>query len=207
MPFIIWGTRGVTSTAESGQFHCPRCGQTPYDLKRVRRFFTLYWIPLIPLDTLGEYVECGGCANTFDKAVLDYDPEADHKKFLSKLDKASRRLMALMVLADGDIDDEEIAAMVKVSEMLPGGNLTDAEARAEVDAAAKGSRDIVEHVIDVRDFLNDAGKGLLLRVALAIAMADGEFADEEKVLLLQIGEALGMDGASILAAIGSDGEA
>lgn len=207
MPFIIWGSRGITSTADSGSFHCPRCGPSDYEHKRVRNFFTLYWIPLIPLGTLGEYVECGQCADTFDTEVLDYDPEKQHAKFLSKLDRAAHRLMALMVLADGEIEDEEIEAMVSVSESLPGQSLTEDEARAEVEAASQESKDLVSYVIDVRDELNDQGKNMLLQVALAIATSDGDFADEEKMLLLQIGEALGMDSNGVLEAIGVSSEA
>ena len=207
MPFIIWGTRGITSTTDSGSFHCPRCGPAAYEHKRVRSFFTLYWIPLIPLSTLGEYVECGQCADTFDTAVLDYDPAEQHARFLSKLDRAAHRLMALMVLADGEIEDEEIEAMVHVSSSLPGQSLTEEQARAEVEAASQESKDLVGYVIDVRDELNEQGKNMLLQVALAIATSDGDFADEEKMLLLQIGEALGLDGNGVLAAIGVSGEA
>jgi uncharacterized tellurite resistance protein B-like protein len=211
LPLLIWGTRGVTSTAARGDFHCPGCGPAGYAHKRVRRFFTLYWIPIIPMNVLGEYIECDHCAGSYDMAVLDYDPEASNRAFLSKLDAASRRLMALMVLADGDVDDEEVAAMVEVSERLPGASLTEADARAEIEAARAdgipGPADIVALVADVKEFLNDEGKALLLKVALAIAMADEEFADEEKLLLLQIGEALDFDGQAVLDAIGAGGEA
>ncbi len=211
MPLIIWGTRGVTSTVERGDFHCPGCGPSGYAHKRVRRFFTLYWIPIIPMNVLGEYIECDHCAGSYDLAVLDYDPEAGKQEFLSKLESTSRRLMALMVIADGDVDDEEVAAMVEVSERLPGTPLTEEQARAEIQTALDhgipSASDIVSLVADVKEFLNDEGKALLLKVALAIAMADDEFADEEKLLLLQIGEALDFDGQAVLDAIGAGGEA
>jgi zinc-ribbon family len=62
---IIWGSRGITSSLAKGFFHCPRCDQQrSYDHKKVRRFFTLFFIPLIPLESLGEYVECQFCKGT-----------------------------------------------------------------------------------------------------------------------------------------------
>jgi len=68
---IIFGSRSVTGSKGTGSFDCPRCGTNrPYDHKRVRRFFTLYFIPLIPLSTLGEYIECGGCGGTYKPEVL-----------------------------------------------------------------------------------------------------------------------------------------
>ena len=69
--FIIWGTKGITTTKGSGRFGCPACvGDRGYTLKQVRRFFTLYFIPLIPLKIVGTYVECHGCGGTFDDSVL-----------------------------------------------------------------------------------------------------------------------------------------
>src|SRR5258708_6295186 len=72
---IIFGTRGVTWNGESGEFVCPGCGGTTqqYTRKTIRRFFTLYFIPLIPLDKLGEYIECQHCRNTYNEQVLSYN--------------------------------------------------------------------------------------------------------------------------------------
>jgi hypothetical protein len=68
---IIFGSRSVTGSMGTGSFDCPQCGtNAPYEHKRVRRFFTLYFIPLIPLRTLGEYVECGQCRGTYKPEVL-----------------------------------------------------------------------------------------------------------------------------------------
>ena len=70
--FIIWGTRGVTTSKGSGRFVCPSCGaDRDYTLKQVRRFFTLYFIPIIPLGLLGTYVECRTCGGTFKDSVLE----------------------------------------------------------------------------------------------------------------------------------------
>ena len=60
---------------QSGQFYCPRCATLrPYDLLRVSKYFTLYFIPLFPTSTLGEYVECKVCFTTFKPEVLTYTP-------------------------------------------------------------------------------------------------------------------------------------
>ena len=39
---------------------------------RVARYFTLFFIPLFRLKTLGEYIECQACRTAFDLKVLDY---------------------------------------------------------------------------------------------------------------------------------------
>ena len=63
---IIFGRRTMHSVATSGVFDCPRCGsQRQFAHKRVKRWFTLYFIPIIPLGTVGEFVECKSCAATY----------------------------------------------------------------------------------------------------------------------------------------------
>ena len=73
---IIFGTRGVTYSKGSGEFFCPQCRtRTRYAHKRERRFFTLYFIPVIPLSLHREFVECGSCRRTYRMDVLGDDPE------------------------------------------------------------------------------------------------------------------------------------
>src|SRR5687768_7917347 len=112
---IIFGTRGVTTSAARGDFHCPSCDRKcGYDHKRVRRFFTLYFIPIIPLDVLGEYVECDSCKSTFKPEVLSFDPAKEDAAFEAEFHAAVKRVMVLMMLADGKIDDEEIETICSV---------------------------------------------------------------------------------------------
>ena len=68
---IIFGTRGVTSLKDKGIFFCPSC-QTNcnYDHKVVKRFGTLYFIPLLPLDEITNYIECQECKNAYKQEVL-----------------------------------------------------------------------------------------------------------------------------------------
>src|SRR5687768_3845712 len=108
MLFIIFGTRGVTTTTSRGSFYCPSCAAaSPYKHVTVRRFFTLYFIPLIPLDLVGEYIECEQCRNTFNESVLSYDPEKEQRAFRAGFEVALSRVLIYMMLADGDIEDAE----------------------------------------------------------------------------------------------------
>jgi hypothetical protein len=58
---ILFGTR--TSPTVMGQlaFACTRCGQhVPHQFVRTRQWFTLFFIPVIPLGT-NTYATCGHC--------------------------------------------------------------------------------------------------------------------------------------------------
>jgi len=112
---IIFGTRGIKSTIKEGQFLCPQCAtQKPYKHKKVTKFFTLYFIPLIPLGQAGEFVECLTCKGTFVPRVLDYKPNQGQNEFQSEYEKAMRHSMVLMMLADGIIDDNEMKVVQKI---------------------------------------------------------------------------------------------
>lgn len=70
---IIFGTKGVKSTLERGIFQCPECEcSQEYKHKKVTKFFTLYFVPLIPLGRMGEYVECQSCKGAFVPRILDF---------------------------------------------------------------------------------------------------------------------------------------
>lgn len=71
---IIFGTRGITSVLQKGTFHCPACGAgADFERKGVRRWFTLFFIPCIPLHQAADYLECKRCGGTFKPGVLTWN--------------------------------------------------------------------------------------------------------------------------------------
>jgi uncharacterized tellurite resistance protein B-like protein len=188
---IIFGTRGVTGTVRRGEFHCPECGcRRPYAHKRVRRFFTLYFIPLIPLDKLSEYVECQRCRTSFKLEVLSFDPEADAAQLEDQFRQAVRQAMAAVAVADGHVERIELAAMRRVCAEVFQQELAEAELEEAIaEARAKGNglgawlRSLAPH-------LNDQGKELVIRAALAVATADGAIHERESTVIGTIAQAL-----------------
>ena len=69
--WIVFGTRTVDHELADGEFHCPECdGIRPYHRHRVRRFFHVFFIPLVPLRIVDEYAVCATCRSTFKPSVL-----------------------------------------------------------------------------------------------------------------------------------------
>lgn len=72
---IIWGWRNRTVQVAAGNFYCPGCrAHSAYTHQRVARYFTLYFIPLFPTQTLGEFVSCLRCSGQYRMSVLDLTP-------------------------------------------------------------------------------------------------------------------------------------
>jgi len=193
---IIFGTRGVTYGSEGGQFYCPDCdGEKAYLHRKVRRFFTLYFIPVIPLDLLGEYIECQSCTSTYKPSVLSFDPKASEKREEAEFRQAMRRVLVLMMLADGVADDSEIEAIQGILGKLEDRTVARSEIEAEITKAKNGSDDLTHYCKSMAGSLNDAGREMVVRAALLVATADGTFDESEKAALAKMATALNLSRA------------
>jgi uncharacterized tellurite resistance protein B-like protein len=184
---IFYGTRGITLTGNSGNFICPNCvGEQPYSRRKVRRFFTLYFIPLIPLDLVGEYIECKSCKNTYNDKVLEIkEPvEAEDSDFEAEYQRAVKKSMAIMVLADGKVEETEVNAMANVFSVITGKEVSYDEMLAEIEATKTEGLEIEAYLKSINGLVNIKGKELIVRALLSIAYADGEFDDQEKRTLI-----------------------
>ena len=74
---IIFGTQAVRRKRGTGSFFCPSCRRdTTFVRSRVRQFFTLYFVPLIPLGKGTEIVHCEGCGLEYPADVLVFGHDA-----------------------------------------------------------------------------------------------------------------------------------
>lgn len=91
---IIFGTRNRFKTIGSGQFYCPHCqAQRTYEHKQAKRYFTLYFVPLIPMGDLGEFVECQTCHITYKTDVLSIEPPPKPVSAIELLNSVKSRLL------------------------------------------------------------------------------------------------------------------
>lgn len=189
---IIYGTRGMTSTGGIGNFHCPSCGECSYRHQKVRRWFTLFFIPLIPLDVAGEYIECNQCFGTYELEVLSYNPAAEKAAFEAVFQTAIRRTMIKMCLADGVVDQAEIEVIRDIYGKLTGIELSEDDLREEIADAMTDKQTVQQYLKAGIGMFNSKAKELILKSAYFVAAADGEFQAEEQRLLNNIGAALQM---------------
>lgn len=190
--FIVWGSRGRNKEIGAGDFYCPDCGDhRGYRKIAVTRWFTLYWIPIFPMGKpLGEYVECGACKSTFNERVLQMDPKAAAEKFEAAFSVAAKRVMFKMALADGDIDQSEIDTITQSFANITKREIDPADIAAELETARGDTRPVADYLREVAPGMNDTGKELVLRSAIAVAKADGYIDDGEVVEMHELAFAL-----------------
>jgi tellurite resistance protein len=194
---IIFGSRGVTLTNESGEFACPGCGgsRQTYIHKTVRRFFTLYFVPIIPLNKVGEYYECQRCRNTYNEQVLSFDPTEQQEKKKAEFVEHLKRIMILTAVADGRVDDEELDVIRDYYKKLSGVSLGGADLERELALAGKAGISPAEYSRRFAGDLNEHGKELVIKAVHSVLAAGGELGQDEDELLKDLAAAMNLSAA------------
>jgi uncharacterized tellurite resistance protein B-like protein len=167
--------------------------QRTYAHKKANRFFTLYFIPLIPLGSAGEYIECSACGGTYGVEVLQYNPAAAQAEAIVDL----RRMLSLVLLTAGRTDAVYIEALSRVCEEVF--NLVVAEGQIEEDLrlARAAQAQLVPFVQGRAAHLSPQGRELLLKTAAHVLAARGSLTGSDQDVLRQLGGALGVSSAQI----------
>ena len=186
---IIWGWRTRGSVLSRGVFRCPQCGtDRSYALKLWRTWFTLFFIPLIPLKKQGEVVECDACGNSFKTGVLSMPTTAQLEEALSD---AFRQAVVAVVRANptpGAVS-AAVAALASFSGAEP------SEGELEADVASLPVDDLADRLAQVGDSLSEQGKERFLAHCVEVAATGGVIDAEGRAVVDHIAGALGMTAA------------
>ncbi|MBI4953007.1 MAG: zinc-ribbon domain-containing protein [Myxococcales bacterium] len=69
---VIIGYTTTPTCVATGTFDCPRCGKSqPFERIRARRYFTLFFVPLVKLYDVAEHVECHVCHGAFEARAIE----------------------------------------------------------------------------------------------------------------------------------------
>lgn len=186
----------ASALVERGRFSCPQCrAEAPYRLFKVRRTLRVAGVPVLPWKAETAYVECTTCHGTFIPDVLEPSAATWHIKPLHHA--ASLRVMLLMMLADGDVEDAEIHRISELYASIGGEPLRDTTIRTEAEHARADRRDVEHFLADVGPRLNEHGKLAVLRCAWEVAAADGEVHDDEKALFTRLVRTLAVRPAAL----------
>ncbi len=184
---IIWGFRVIYRALTTGVFLCPEeGGDRPYALKSRQRFFTLFFIPLIPLKKYSNIVECQNCKTKFEETVLNRPTGA--QRVSSFTDGVRGAVVA--ILRSGPITEEtRKRAVGLMNHYLP--EYTDAMLQSDYQQMDVSSLQPQLQVLAAT--LDSAGKESLLTHLTLVAIADKPDLNEAEHSVLQhCGHDLGM---------------
>jgi tellurite resistance protein len=195
---IIWGTKSLRRRAEGGEFFCPNCGKgRSYSRTRLQRYFTLYFIPIIPLNVLGESVECDFCKNEYRAEVLSYDPSENMRRFKSRMDKVLKQVLLLIAVADGGPHAKKLAAIRQVLTEVSSNTIGEEALRRDLAMQPPSLAEVLQGLVELKDALNDDGKELFIKAAILVSSADEEVSDAEYGILIQVAQGVGLSDAHL----------
>jgi hypothetical protein len=166
---LIWGWRSLLKVLGIGEFHCPRCQMdTTYHLVYPRRWFTMFFIPLVPLQWGEKFVECQRCKGAFVEQVL---AAPTNKQFSYMLSLGARAMYAKVVAAGFSHSERMIDAAVAQLRPVVGDGYNEANLIADMEAFA-GHR-LSEYLAPLEDAVTLQGKEALIEGLARFAHTDG----------------------------------
>ena len=205
---FIAGTFDWASTLEQGEFLCPKCGTNKtYQRKVARTFVTLYFIPIIPISGLHEFVICRGCRERFDTLVLTasrMSPASREPQALGaagSFDEELLRVMALIIVDDDFVTEPEIAMAQRIYQSMLMRELPR-------PALERACREVLNLRINAMRYIGDAGNGMTydqkimtVQAMFAVAGAEGQISAKRIKTLMQAQQQLGLDDSAFQNAV------
>jgi hypothetical protein len=188
---LIWGIKVRLRAIADGIFFCPGCGaDRNYALKQGQRWFTFFFIPLIPLGKVGEpFVECSACKNAFRSSVLSTPTSADLSEHL--LGAVREAIVSMFRMSPPTAASMRTA--VEVLAAAANRPWTEADVRSDIQTLdVNGLEARLGHLAQA---LNEHGKESLLGSCARVAAADGTISPADRQFLDRIAGAIGMTAA------------
>ena len=206
--FFIAGIKGETTTVETGVFYCPHCNaQTQYHHNQVHEKATVFFIPVINLRLLGEYIECQNCDSTYEMEILDYNSEQEQKKIEAIYLVGIKKVMTTMMLADGKIDENEKSMMKDIYKNLADSTLSDYDIDKEIKNCKANPQELDNCLKELFSCLNESGREIIIKVAYWVSIADDEVDKKEEKLLIKMAKHFQMSSAHLKGIISEVNEA
>lgn len=184
---VVFGFRIRFRTTATITFFCPRCGgDREGHLRVARRWFTCFFIPVLPLTQVGELVECTTCHTRYEPQVADQPTTA----LLSEILSNAVRVLAAMVVRTGDSSDARLRAAAIGLTRTVSSDYDDVTLASDVAAVETAAAE--QYVAPLAEGLQTAGKERLLGGLVQVALAAGTITPDQRRLIDTVGRAMGL---------------
>ncbi len=188
---FIFGSRGrITGASETDILDksCPNCS-SDLELKDLKNWFTLFFIPILPYNTLDTFYHCSKCESSYKRSARQALLGANDDK--QKVEREAKRLFGLTLVAcmthmaniDGEISQSELDEINNAKQ-----NFSDfSQEIDEMIEKVKTSENPEEEVYSLlrRSSEELTSKAIMNIIGLSakVLMADGRIDKEEEKLL------------------------
>ncbi len=187
------GTTELTLTRGTGTFHCPNCDQmSPYRHRNKRMFLTIYFVPLIPLKLVEEFIECSTCKQTFEPDILEMTADEIRASKRRMTAEIIRRVLVVIVAADDQVTEDELAVVQRFAQQNDLPNVSAEQMLRESAAVREAEMDWIYYIRQIAQSLAEEDKDQLVFHAFLAATAGGDLSDARQALLKTLPEAIGV---------------
>ena len=190
--FIIFGTRGRKHTVKDSApliNSCPNCSNGNLINKLYRRWFTLFFIPLIPLDVLDRFYECDNCKSAYNESIKELlqqsqeDIEKNQRVIEKIFAEALIASMTHMAIIDDDFAAEEEREIKDAIARFPELTAHLTTIHENVKAHANKNNRVFNYLHEARIALSTQSLMKILAQAATVLLADGSIEKEEENLM------------------------
>lgn len=198
--FIVFGTTGMkTRISDEAPLinSCPNCSKDLV-LKKYRRWFTLFFIPIFPFETIDTFYECTSCSSAYAQHIKTalHQGEAERDNAIHEAKKIyAKTLVATMVhmaMIDGDFAKEEEEYIEDIKLQFSDYSTDVNEAYDFVKTKGNHENYVFNLLNASRDMLSSEGLLTILAQSAKVLLADGRIEKEEEDLMKEYLVACGL---------------
>lgn len=177
MLFLL-GEKVVRTTTDHGSFDCPIC-QSPQTALHVldKNYFTVFFIRILPLKLIGDYLECSHCLHSYDPKDTSQPAYIPHLSMI----------LSYLMLGYGVNESKLLAA--DIYQNMTNQESDEKELRNNIAALSEG-KEIFETLKAASFRLNTMAKIRLVEAAYLMTRAMSDLSYEDRLRVNLIGNAL-----------------
>jgi hypothetical protein len=191
---LIFGLRVCFRTVGHGTFHCQRCGgDRGYRHRSGRRWFHIFYVPVIRLGRAGEHLQCLECHGRFRTGALSIPTAAQMEAALP----AGTLAAATCMLLAGNPGSRPARRRALDAIRSAGRPAYDETALDEdlVQAAVTGGDELALSLNTLAAQLAVPAREWFLADVVRIGLADGQLSDEQRLAARHVAANLGLTAA------------
>jgi uncharacterized tellurite resistance protein B-like protein len=197
---ILFGARTRVSRSREDDVlknSCPGCG-SDLELSDLKRWFTLYFIPIFPVSHVDTFYKCVKCKQTYKKEIKKMlkntaKDRADFEKNARKnFAVALAACMTHMARADGKISKEEKDEIKKVTSKFPDFK-DDVDKVMQKVSKSKDDDEVFKILRSAQKYITADGVMILIGQLARVLLADGKIDKAEEKLMKDYLLACGLD--------------
>lgn len=188
---IIFGTKGRITTAKSSDVltgACPECTKD-LDLRDLKKWFTLYFIPLFPYSHVDTFYYCKDCKSSYKQEARARLLSGD--KGRKQLKEESLKLFETTLIAclsymakiDGEISAAEEKMINKLISKFKDNASELEEVYKKVKNGVYAKNDVFRYLREASAVLTADGILMLMASLARMILADGKIEKEEEKLM------------------------